>query len=122
MPEAFLTTESYGLLWRLLKRGPVEIEIDMKNAITDGEVEVFNTVAELRGTEKPDEVVLIGGHLDSWDLGTGATDNGTGTMAVLEAARALKASGVKPKRTIRFVLFSGEEQGSARIETIRESA
>ena len=111
LPEVFLTTESYGLIWRLLKRGPVTVEIDMKNAITDGEVEVYNTVAELKGTEKPDEIVVIGGHLDSWDLGTGATDNGTGTMAVLEAARALKASGVKPKRTIRFVLFTGEEQG-----------
>ena len=111
LPEAFLSTESYGLLWRLLKRGPVEAEIELKNTITDGEVEVFNTVAELKGTEKPDEVVIIGGHLDSWDLGTGATDNGTGTMAVLEAARALKAAGVKPRRTIRFVLFSGEEQG-----------
>ena len=111
LPEAFLSTESYGLLWRLLKRGPVEAEISLANTISDGEVEVYNTVAELRGTEKPDEVVLIGGHLDSWDLGTGATDNGTGTMAVLEAARALKATGVKPRRTIRFVLFSGEEQG-----------
>lgn len=111
MPEAFLSNESYGLIWRLLKRGPVELEIDLKNEITDGEVEVYNTVAELRGTEKPEEVVLIGGHLDSWDLGTGATDNGTGTMAVLEAARALKAAGVKPRRTIRFVLFTGEEQG-----------
>ena len=60
---------------------------------------------------KADEVVLIGGHIDSWDLGTGATDNGTGIMAVLEAARALKAVGVKPKRTIRFALFSGEEEG-----------
>jgi carboxypeptidase Q len=111
LPQAFLSTESYGLLWRLLKRGPVEAEFELKNTITDGEVEVFNTVAELRGTEKPDEVVIIGGHLDSWDLGTGATDNGTGTMAVLEAARALKAAGVKPRRTIRFILFSGEEQG-----------
>ena len=72
---------------------------------------MYNTVAELTGTEKPDELVLIGGHIDSWDLGTGATDNGTGIMAVLEAARALKAVGVKPKRTIRFVLFSGEEEG-----------
>ncbi len=111
LPEAFLTTESYGLIWRLMQRGPVEIELDLKNSTTDGEVEVYNTVAELKGTEKPEEVVLIGGHLDSWDLGTGATDNGTGTMAVLEAARALKAVGVKPKRTIRFVLFSGEEEG-----------
>jgi carboxypeptidase Q len=111
LPEAFLTTESYGLIWRLLKRGPVEIEIDLKNTFSTGEVEVYNTVAELPGAEKPDEVVLIGGHIDSWDLGTGATDNGTGIMAVLEAARALKAVGVKPKRTIRFVLFSGEEEG-----------
>jgi hypothetical protein len=111
LPEAFLTTESYGLIWRLLKRGPVEIEIDLKNTFSNGEVEVYNTVAELPGTERADEVVLIGGHIDSWDLGTGATDNGTGIMAVLEAARALKAVGVKPRRTIRFVLFSGEEQG-----------
>ena len=111
VPEAFLTTESYGLIWRLLKRGPVEIEIDLKNTFSDGPVEVYNTVAEIPGAEKPDEVVIIGGHIDSWDLGTGATDNGTGIMAVLEAARALKAVGVKPKRTIRFVLFSGEEQG-----------
>src|SRR5262249_55091117 len=75
------------------------------------EVEVYNTVAELPGASKPDEIVIIGGHIDSWDLGTGATDNGTGVMAVLEAARALQAVGVKPRRTIRFALFSGEEQG-----------
>ena len=111
LPEAFLTTESYGLIWRLLKRGPVEVEIDLKNTFSKGEVEVYNTVAEIPGAEKADEVVLIGGHIDSWDLGTGATDNGTGIMAVLEAARALKAVGIKPKRTIRFVLFSGEEEG-----------
>jgi carboxypeptidase Q len=111
LPEAFLTTESYGLIWRLLKRGPVEIEIELRNSFSEGPVTVYNTVAELRGDSKPDEVVIIGGHLDSWDLGTGATDNGTGTMAVIEAARALKAVAVKPRRTIRFVLFSGEEQG-----------
>jgi len=111
LPEAFLTTESYGLIWRLLQRGPVEIEVELKNTFSTGEVEVFNTVAEIPGTEKPDEVVIIGGHIDSWDLGTGATDNGTGIMAVLEAARSLKAVGVAPRRTIRFVLFSGEEEG-----------
>ena len=110
-PEVFLTTESYGLIWRLLKRGPVEIEIDLKNSFSNGPVEVYNTVAEIPGTEKPDEVVILGGHIDSWDLGTGATDDGTGIMAVLEAARALKSVGVKPRRTIRFVMFSGEEQG-----------
>ena len=111
VPEAFLTTESYGLIWRLLKRGPVEIEIDLKNTFSPDEVEVFNTVAEIPGTDKKDEIVIIGGHIDSWDLGTGATDNGTGIMAVLEAARALKALGIKPRRTIRCVLFSGEEEG-----------
>jgi hypothetical protein len=111
IPEAFLTTESYGLIWRLLKRGPVEVDIDLKNTFSTGEVEVYNTVAEIPGAEKPDEVVILGGHIDSWDLGTGATDNGTGIMAVLEAARALKAVGIKPRRTIRFILFSGEEQG-----------
>jgi Zn-dependent M28 family amino/carboxypeptidase len=110
-PEVFLTTESYGLIWRLLKRGPVEVEIELKNSFSDGPVEVHNTVAEIPGGEKPDEVVILGGHIDSWDLGTGATDDGTGIMAVLEAARALKAVGVKPRRTIRFVMFSGEEQG-----------
>ena len=110
-PEAFLTTESYGLIWRLLKRGPVAIEVDLKNKFSEGPVEVNNTVAEIPGTEKPDEVVLIGGHIDSWDLGTGATDDGTGIMAVLEAARALKTLGIKPRRTIRFVMFAGEEQG-----------
>ena len=78
LPEAFLTTESYGLIWRLLKRGPVEIEIDLQNTFSKGEVEVYNTVAEIQGSDKRDEVVLIGGHIDSWDLGTGATDNGTG--------------------------------------------
>jgi len=111
IPEAFLTSESYRLLARLLGRGEVEVEIDVKNSFGDCEVEVFNTVAELVGVEMPDEVVIVGGHIDSWDLGTGATDNGTGIMAVIEAARALKASGVRPRRTIRFVLFAGEEQG-----------
>jgi hypothetical protein len=111
LPEAFLTTESYGLIWRLLKRGPVELEVDLKNSFSTGQVVVYNTVAEIPGARKSDEVVIIGGHIDSWDLGTGATDDGTGIMAVLEAARALKAVGVKPNRTIRFVLFSGEEQG-----------
>src|SRR6476660_9083041 len=74
-------------------------------------MDVYNTVAEIRGSEKPDEVVIVGGHLDSWDLGTGATDNGTGSTAVIEAARALQKLNLQPKRTIRFVLFTGEEQG-----------
>src|SRR5438874_7744154 len=99
------------MLWRMLKHGPVTMEIEMSNTLSDNPVEVYNTVGEIRGSEKPDEVVMLGAHLDSWDLGTGSTDNGTGSAAVLEAARALAKLDLKPKRTIRFVLFSGEEEG-----------
>src|SRR5713101_4881910 len=111
IPTAFVTGEGYRMLFRMQKRGKVEVEIEMTNTVGNNPVEVYNTVAEIRGSEKPDEVVLIGAHLDSWDLGTGSTDNGTGSAAVLEAARALTKLNLKPKRTIRFVLFSGEEQG-----------
>jgi Zn-dependent M28 family amino/carboxypeptidase len=94
-----------------LDAAPVEAEVNIQGSFSEKPVTVYNTVAEIKGIEKPDEVVIIAGHLDSWDLGTGATDNGTGSMAVLEAARALVKAGLKPKRTIRFVLFTGEEQG-----------
>src|SRR6266404_887828 len=111
IPSAFIAGEGYRLLWRMLKHGPVTIEIEMSNSFSDKPVEVYNTVGEIRGSEKPDEVVILGAHLDSWDLGTGSTDNGTGSMAVLEAARTLAKLNLKPKRTIRFVLFTGEEEG-----------
>lgn len=111
IPTAFITGEGYRLLWRMVKRGPVEVEIQITNTFSEKPVEVYNTVGEIRGSEKPDEVVILGAHLDSWDLGTGSTDNGTGSMAVLEAARALAKLDLKPKRTIRFVLFTGEEEG-----------
>jgi len=111
VPVAFAARENYQQLWHLQEQGPVEAEVNMEGAFDGKPVKVYNTVAEIRGTEKPDEVVIVGGHLDSWDLGTGATDNGTGSMAVLAAARALQKVAVKPKRTIRFVLFTGEEQG-----------
>jgi carboxypeptidase Q len=111
IPTAFVTGEGYRLMYRLLKKGPVQVELEIKNTVSSKAVEVYNTVAELKGTEKPDEMVIVGGHLDSWDLGTGTTDNGTGSMAVLEAARTLAKLNLKPKRTIRFVLFTGEEEG-----------
>src|SRR5882724_10775442 len=111
IPSAFITGEGYRLLWRMLKHGPVTVELEISNTIGEKPMEVYNTVGEIRGSEKPDEVVILGAHLDSWDLGTGSTDNGTGSMAVLEAARALAKLGLKPKRTIRFVLFTGEEEG-----------
>lgn len=112
IPSAYVAREDYLQLLRLWEMGgPVQLELNLQGSFSGKPVEVYNTVAEIPGTEKPDEVVILGAHLDSWDLGTGATDNGTGSMAVLEAARALEKLGVKPKRTIRFVLFSGEEQG-----------
>ncbi len=112
LPTAMVASEGYSRIWRLLERKePVEVELDMENSISPGPVDVYNTVAEIRGSEKPDEVVILGAHLDSWDLGTGTTDNGTGSMVVLEAARTLKAGGLVPRRTLRFILFSGEEQG-----------
>jgi carboxypeptidase Q len=111
LPSAFITGEGYRMIYRMLKKGPVEMEIEISNSLSKKPVEVYNTVGEIRGTEKPDEVVILGAHLDSWDLGTGSTDNGTGSMAVLEAARTLAKLDLKPKRTIRFILFTGEEQG-----------
>src|SRR5882672_6821802 len=77
VPTAMLTHEDYGLIFRLLKRGPVRLELNISNSFSDGPVETYNTVAEIRGAERPDEVVILTAHLDSWDLGSGATDDGT---------------------------------------------
>ena len=111
LPTAMLTHEDYTLIWRLLQKGEVEIQIALTNSFSDAPVEVHNVVAEIRGAEKPDEIVILCAHLDSWDLGSGSTDDGTGVVSVLEAMRALKAVSLRPKRTIRLVLFTGEEQG-----------
>ena len=89
----------------------IRIAFDIRNYFKKGPIDVHNVIAEIPGTEKPDEVVIVGGHIDSWDGATGATDNGTGASSTLEAARILMASGARPKRTIRFMLFGGEEQG-----------
>lgn len=111
IPTATIAHEDYALIWRLLKHGEVHMQISLANTFSPGEVETSNTVAEIRGSEKPEEVVMLAAHIDSWDLASGATDNGTGVVVVLEAARALAKLNPPPKRTIRFVLFSGEEQG-----------
>lgn len=111
-PRLVVSHEDYLLLHRLLQRGEVpRLAGRVRNTMGSRPVEQFNTVADLRGTERPDEVVILGAHLDSWDLGTGVSDNGAGSMVVLEAARLLATSGVRPRRTVRFILFSGEEQG-----------
>ncbi|MGH7151877.1 MAG: M20/M25/M40 family metallo-hydrolase, partial [Planctomycetota bacterium] len=89
----------------------VRLEFDIRNWFEKGPVTLHNVIAEIPGTEKPDEVVIVGGHLDTWDGATGTTDNGTGVATSLEAARLLAKAEVKPKRTIRFMLWGGEEQG-----------
>jgi carboxypeptidase Q len=112
LPNLVISHEDYGLLHRLIGAGTTpRLEGRVENRLGGEPVQQWNTVAEIRGSERPGQVVILGAHLDSWDLGTGVTDNGTGSMVVLEAARVLARSGLKPKRTIRFILFSGEEQG-----------
>ena len=112
LPNLVVSHEDYALLNRLIQRGnPPVLAGNVTNTLGGKPVEQYNTIGEIKGSEKPDEVVILGAHLDSWDLGTGVTDNGTGSMVVLEAARAIAQSGIKPKRSIRFILFSGEEQG-----------
>ena len=90
---------------------PVQIEFELRNRFRRGPIVLNNVVADLVGTEYPDEYVIVCAHLDSWHQATGATDNGTGTCTTLEAARILASVGIKPKRTIRFMLWGGEEQG-----------
>jgi hypothetical protein len=91
----------------------VQLEFNLRQRFHKGPRPVSNVIAEIRGTEKPDEVIIVSGHLDSWDgVGSqGTCDNGTGTMVALEAARILMKAGAKPKRTIRFIMWTGEEQG-----------
>jgi carboxypeptidase Q len=111
IPALDLSCEDYGLVFRLAVRGQgARLRLDAQ-AEFRGDVPVFNVVAELRGSEKPDEYVLLGAHLDSWDGASGATDNGTGTVMMLEAARLLKLAYPNPKRTILIGHWGGEEQG-----------
>jgi carboxypeptidase Q len=111
LPQAVVAREDAERLARFLASGQkVRVQFDMPNHVS-GPVESENVVAEIRGHEKPDEFVLLGAHLDSWELGTGALDDGCNAAMVIDAARVLHASGSVPRRSIRFVLFTGEEQG-----------
>jgi carboxypeptidase Q len=110
LPAAVVSREQAGRLARLLAHGPVRLRLRLTNQ-TGGAFESRNVVAEIKGRERPDEVVVLGAHLDSWDLGTGAEDNGANAVMVIDAARAIHSLGARPRRTIRFVLFTGEEQG-----------
>lgn len=116
IPRLFMAHENYAMLYRLAQREneKTRVEVEISNKFISGPLTVFNTVGEVRGSEKPDEIVLVGAHLDSWELASGTTDNGTGSCVILEVARtiaALAKAGQGPKRTVRFCLFTGEEQG-----------
>ncbi|MFN8650678.1 MAG: M20/M25/M40 family metallo-hydrolase [Gemmatimonadales bacterium] len=112
LPNVVIAHEDYAMFERLIASGVTpRLEGRVDNKLGKTPVDQWNTVAEIKGTDLPGQVVILGAHLDSWDLGTGVTDNGTGSMVVLEAARAIIQSGLKPRRTIRFILFSGEEEG-----------
>lgn len=112
VPQLTMAVEHWTRIERLLKRKKdVTLELNVNNMFYDDDPMQYNTVAEIPGTDKKDELVMLGAHLDSWHAGTGATDNGAGTLIMMEAMRILKAIDVKPRRTIRIALWSGEEQG-----------
>lgn len=111
LPMVIVAREDGERIARLLAAGNlVWADLSIPNQV-GGAIKAANVVAELRGSEKPEEFVILGAHLDSWELGTGALDNGCNAALVVDALRAIKASGIAPKRTIRFILFSGEEEG-----------
>ena len=111
-PTVVMRNEDYGRIWRLVADGrTVDLEFDIVNRTHPEGRTSYNVIAEIPGTDKTDEVVMLGGHLDSWHAGTGATDNAIGCAIMMEAARILAATGAKPRRTVRVALWSGEEQG-----------
>ncbi len=111
IPMVVVAREDGERMGRLVTSGhPVWADLSIPNKI-GGPVAASNVVAEIRGSDKPDEFVILGAHLDSWELGTGALDNGCNAALVVDALRTIKTSGAKPRRTIRFILFSGEEEG-----------
>jgi len=112
IPVVSMIAEDQQQLERFVDQGKtVRMKIDVQNKVSSGPVDSANVVGEIRGSEHPEQVIVVGGHLDSWDLAAGTTDDGCGVATTLGAAKAIKLSGFKPKRTIRFVLFTGEEQG-----------
>lgn len=112
VPTVVMRNEDFGRVSRILADGaPVALEFNIKNRVIPEGTTSFNVVGEILGTDKKDEVIMLGGHLDSWHAATGATDNAVGCAIMMEAARILKTLNIKPRRTIRVALWSGEEQG-----------
>ena len=112
IPQLTMASEQWNRIARLLdQKKDVSVELNVTNSFYDDDPMQYDTIAEIPGTDKKDEVVMLGAHLDSWHAGTGATDNGAGSVVMMEAVRILKALDVKPRRTIRIGLWSGEEEG-----------
>jgi carboxypeptidase Q len=112
VPQLTMASEHWSRIARLLEqKKDVTLELNVANQFYDDDPMQYDTIAEIPGTDKKDEVVMLGAHLDSWHAGTGATDNGAGTIVMMEAVRILKALEIKPRRTIRIGLWSGEEEG-----------
>src|SRR6266550_5461466 len=112
LPRIAVAIEQYGRIFRTLEKHiPVTLAVNILNKFYDENLDSFNVVAEIPGTDKAEEVVMLGAHFDSWDSGTGATDNGAGSAVMMEAIRILKVSGLKMRRTVRIGLWTGEEQG-----------
>ena len=112
LPSIVVAAEHYNRIARIIEKGvPVKIELNISAQFHDNDTLGYNTIAEIQGTDKKDEIVMLGGHMDSWHGGTGATDNAAGVSVAMEAVRILKVLGVQPRRTIRIGLWSGEEQG-----------
>lgn len=112
LPELVLSQEQYAHIHRNLSRDvPVRLELNVKNRFYADDLQAYNTLADLPGTDKADEYVMLGAHLDSWHMGTGATDNGAGSIVMMEAIRILKTLGLQTRRSVRIGLWSGEEQG-----------
>jgi len=112
VPTVILRNDDYGRIERLVADGEnVTLRFDIVNHIYPEGKTSYNAIAEIPGTDKADEIVMLGGHLDSWHGGTGATDNAIGCAIMMEAARLIEAAGLKPRRTIRVALWSGEEEG-----------
>ncbi|MFC0774671.1 M20/M25/M40 family metallo-hydrolase [Terrimonas alba] len=112
--DIMITAEDYGTICRLAKSGvPVKLDVDVKTMFNEKDTRGYNVVAEIKGTDPllKDEIVMLGGHLDSWQAATGATDNAAGCSVMMEAVRILKALNIQPRRTIRIALWGGEEQG-----------
>src|SRR5437867_2474410 len=102
----------YGRHWRMLEKNlAVQMEMNIENKFYDQDLNSFNIVAEIPGTDRADELVMLGAHFDSWHTGTGATDNAAGSAVMMEAVRILKATGLKVRRTVRLALWTGEEEG-----------